>query len=560
MYVDVKMYLDKGYGLMNNGALQQAAEAFCKVIEINPQHAEAYNGLGVVKFGEKLVDAAESAFRKAISLNPEFSEAYNNLGTLLTNCNRLNEAEICLRKAIQLNPQYPEAYGNLGVVLMGRKQLDEAESCLKRAIELKSDLIEAYATLGLVLKDTNCYEAEKYLRRAIELNPDYPESYNNLGLVLKYSFRLEEAEACYRRAIELQPDYLNAYVNLGIILKDTYRLDEAKACFCQVIEQYPDSVEASFALGILDLLQGKYGVEWWEKYELRRKVFGYWQPEIRYWQGENLTDCKILLYYEQGFGDTIQFIRYAKKVAELAAETTVLIQKPLEQLMINSQKTVVICADEMIQEERYDFACSLLSLPFVFKTTQETIPREIPYIQPEHKVVTKWCKILGNRGIGKRLRVGVVWAGNPNHKNDCNRSIAFETFRKLFDSNKVEWVSLQVGRRAGDLKDTSCSVIDLSPNLIDFSETAGVISNLDLIISVDSAVAHLAGAMGKETWLLLPFAPDWRWQLEREDSDWYPTIRIFRQQNYGDWPGVLARVKKVLRIHLEQAAARYGAD
>ncbi|MBU2699825.1 Flp pilus assembly protein TadD [Sporomusaceae bacterium BoRhaA] len=552
--MDAKMYLDKGYELMNNGALQQAADAFCRAIEINSQYAEAYNGLGVVKVGEKLVDVAESAFRKAIILKPDFFEAYNNLGTVLINCNRLTEAEICLRQAIQLNPQYPEAYGNLGVVLMGIKQLAEAESCLKRAIELKSDLIEAYATLGLVLRDTNCYEAEEYLRRAIELNPKYPESYNNLGLVLKYSFRLDEAEACYRRAIELQPEYLNARVNLGILLKDTYRLDEAKACFCQVIEQYPNSVEASFALGILDLLQGKYGAEWWEKYELRRKVFGYWQPEIRYWQGENLAGCRILLYYEQGFGDTIQFIRYAKKVAELASETTVLIQKPLQQLMINSQKTVVISTDEKIHEERYDFTCSLLSLPFVFKTTQETIPKKIPYIQPEHEVVIKWSKILGKRGIGKRLRVGVVWAGNPNHKNDCNRSIAFETFRQLFDITEVEWVSLQVGKRAGNLKDTLYSVIDLSSRLIDFSETAGVISNLDLIISVDSAVAHLAGAMGKETWLLLPFAPDWRWQLEREDSDWYPTIRILRQQKYGDWQGVLRRVKEL--VHIKQAAAR----
>ncbi len=544
--MSAKTNLSNWLVLADKGNLQQAMEALSQAIAVNPQDPEAYYGLGIVQARAKLLDEAEISFRQAIGLKPDFPAALNNLGTLLMNKNSLREAEICFKQAIELNSQYAEPYGNLGVVFINENNLDEAEVCLRQAIDLKTDFVEAYVNLGLVLKGTNrLEEAEVFLRRAIEINPDYPEAYNNLGLVLKYLYRVDEAEECLRHALDIRPDYPQANVNLGILLKDSFRLDEAGVCFNKVIDQYPDSVEAEFAQAILYLLQGMYD-KWWEKYELRYKVFGYYRPEIRHWLGEDLSGCKILLYYEQGFGDIIQFIRYAQLVAERALQTIVWVQKPLQQLLIDSPRNFSIFTGDEIQPELYDFACSLLSLPAVFKTTQNTIPRVIPYLQPGRDVSTKWRNILEKTDNGKGCRIGVVWSGNPNHRNDRNRSIPFDSFRELFDIADVNWISLQAGERAWDLASVASQVLNLTSDLVDFSETAGIISNLDLVIAVDTAVAHLTGALGKKIWLLLPFSPDWRWQVKREDSDWYPTMRIFRQQKTADWSGVLKRVKKAI--------------
>lgn len=457
------------------------------------------------------------AFCKAITLNSEYSPAYNNLGLILKDTNRPHEAEACFRRAIELSPNDAHAYNNLGLVLMDLGYLEKAEECF---------------------------------RKAIELNPNNPLIYNNLGTVLEETYHLVEAEAAYCRAIELNPNYPEAHYNLGTFFRITKQFAEAEGHLRRAIVLRADYYEADFAIAILYLLQGNFE-NGWKKYEKSRlKKDEYRKLKIPHWHGEDLTGCSILLCWEYGFGDTIQFARYVEKVEKLAFKTTLWVQKPLERLLAATYPNVIVYADDYPPEEHYDYICSLLTLPVIFNTCNTTTPPAISYIPAGHTTSITWHEVLANIDNGNMYRVGVVWAGHPRHLNNSKRSIPFAIFSNLFSVSPVSWVSLQVGLRGEDLLGISHHVIDFSKQLVDFMETAKLIENLDLVITVDSAVAHLAGTLGKKTWVLLSFDSDWRWQLEREDSPWYPTIRLFRQRRPGDWQEVVERVKIALQEEL----------
>lgn len=484
---------------------------------------------------------------------------YTNAGIQLANEGKLQQAADAFLQAIKLNPNYPEAYNNLGVIFKTANSLESAENCFRRAIKLNPKYFEAYNNLGMVLAESSrLEEGETCFSHALKLSPNYLYAYNNLAIVLKDMNRLEEAEVCFRQIIELSPDNCSSYKNLGAILTYMNRLEEAEKCFLRAIDLNPDYPEAELALGIIYLLQGRYD-KGWEKYDSRCKMPGNAQPEVSRWQGEDLAGHRILLFHEQGLGDTIQFIRYAHMVAELGAETIVWVQKPLERLFSMCDNLLTICSGESIPLDQYnfDFACPLLSLPYVFNTSAETIPQGIPYIHSSCEISTKWHNALDKIDGGKMYRVGVAWAGNLDNIQGRKRSISFDLFSKLFEGSEVSWVSLQVGVGENSLT-TSYNFVDLSQELVDFAETAGVIENLDLVITVDTSVAHLAGAMGKEVWVLLPFAPDFRWLLEKEDSSWYPKMRLFRQNKIGDWQEVLERVKLALRNKVERTIKNHS--
>lgn len=416
-----------------------------------------------------------------------------------------------------------------------------------QAIKLDPNLTQAYQLLGEVLIPIEDWDnAQACFCKVIQLDPEFSEAYNHLGVVLKHKDLLGEAEECYRQAIAKDPNYAEAFHNLGNCLKLTHRFDEAEAFYLRALELQPDFEESRFSLSTLYLMRGQYN-KGWKLYDSRFNWQEKFRMDIPIWQGEVLTGRKVLLFYEQGIGDMIQFFRYAYQVAQTAKKTTVWIQKPLERLLLSTQNVFSVCASgKNIDPGQFDFACSLFSLPAKFNSGQEVFNNDIPYIHASNDISAKWRHFIGARA-GKRYKVGVVWAGNPKHSDDQNRSIPFELFSKLFDDDKVFWVSLQVGETVRNLTQTSQCVFDCSRELVDFAETAGVIDNLDLVIAVDTAVAHLAGAMGKKTWLLLPYRPDWRWGLECEDSFWYSTMRLFRQHNLGDWQNVLERVKVALR-------------
>lgn len=424
----------------------------------------------------------------------------------------LQKAALSFCKAIKINPAFPEAYQRLGEVLVSLKEWDNAQGCF-------------------------C--------EALALNPEYAEAYNYLGIVLKQKNCLEKAEVCYRQAVKLKPDYSEAFHNLGNLLKLEERFKEAEIAYLKALELQPELLDTRFSLSTLYLLLGQYD-KGWPLYDTRLNWQEKFQFNIPIWQGEELKGRRILLFYEQGFGDMLQFVRYAYKVAEVAA-TTVWIQKPLERLLACSQKQFSVCsAYRSIDPEQFDFACSLFSLPAKLHLPENTFLNEFPYICADRDIAAKWREKITLRA-GSHKKVGIVWAGNPKHAEDQNRSIPFELFRCLLDLDSIMWFSLQVGGVPPGLADMQGNIADYSKQLTDFAETAGVLDNLDLIITVDTAVAHLSGAMGKKTWLLLPYRADWRWGLGREATPWYPTMRLFRQSRAGDWQGVLKRVKTVLQ-------------
>jgi len=477
-------------------------------------------------------------------------QAYFDLGKKFTDNGDLNNAIICYCKVLEVDPQCGKAYNNLGLIFKTMGQFEKAEAFLRKAIENEPNCINAYYNLGFVYKNGNYLaDAEYCFRRVLELDPDCPNTHNNLGVILARMNRLQEAEACYQRAIELQPNYSLAYFNLANIYKITKRLEETEQCLKRASEIAPDNyyIDIGLAFFYLSLEQFEKG---WKKYAeaLRKSPVDYAAPQVRHWQGEDLRGQRMLLYFGKGLGDTLQFIRYAEQIAKVAGETVLLVQKPLRHLLAANYPSLAVYAEDEALPQEYDFACSLQYLPIIFNTVEKTIPWFPAYLQalPEHSAA--WHEKLQALDGGKLYRVGVVWAGNIKNPMDTFRSIPFTTFSQLLRVAEVSWISLQVGIRPGDLEimaDTT--LLDVSPELIDFDQTAAVLDNLDLVITMDTSVAHLAGAMGKNTWVLLDSNCDWRWHLDREDSVWYPSMRLFRQQKSGDWAEVLLRVKAALR-------------
>lgn len=579
--------LKRGLEFAAKENLQQAMKLFQQAIEENPYDSVAYNCLGAAQYRKNLFNEAEQSLYRALELAPQNPDALCNLGALYISTHHLEKAKTCLEKVIQLCPYYPEAHSNLGLVQIQKGLFVEASHSFQRAIECNPHSPDVYNNLGLAQMQQGLFgEAEQSFRRAIKLNPNFPEAYNNLGIILKKINHLEEAakytyhatklnphyaeaynslgtiltdtshyevaESCFYRAIQIKPDYSEPYHNLGVLFTQTNCLDQAEIYFSQASKLNPNFAETEFSLAALYLLQGRYK-EGWEKYDKSRMV-KHTQPPVPRWNGENLTGKKILLYCEQGFGDTLHFVRYAQLVTKLAEQTVLWVQAPLQRLIESSfpfLKINPIASIQNIPNGEFDFSCPLPSLPRMFNTSFKNIPCTIPYVKVSSEQTTKWNKVMNPLKIQSSLRVGVVWSGNPCHHNDRNRSIPMAIFSKLFDIEKIIWVSLQVEIRPQDFKKAPHNLSCFTEKVNDFADTAGLMTQLDLIITVDSAVAHLAGAMGKMTWLLLPFAPDWRWQLEREDSPWYPTMRLFRQRKAGDWLEVLARVKQALLLKIQ---------
>jgi len=502
--------------------LETAKICLEQVIQIRPDYPDAYSNLGLIQIQEGLFMKAEQSFQQAIKLNPNSPDSFNNLGLAQLQENQFTEAELSFRQAIKLNRNFPEAYNNLGITL---KDMDRLE------------------------------EATRNLYQAIKLKPNYAEAYNSLGSVLTDTKQNEAAEACFCRAIHSKPNYPEPFHNLGVLLTNANRLEQAETCFDQALKLNPNFTEAEFSLATLYLLQGRYE-QGWEKYDKSRMIqHNRFQPNIRRWNGEDLAGKKIVLYYEQGFGDTLHFVRYVEKVSKLALKTVLWVQKSLQRLITISFPTIEVHGTENVQDiacEEFDFSCPLPSLPRVFSTAAATIPQSIPYIKVGPDIIAKWGELLNHEISWDAYKIGIAWAGNPEHHNDRNRSIPLALFSDLLAIDRVNWISLQVGSELQKLADIPQNVFSQPQEMNDFAETAGLIAALDLVITVDSAVAHLAGAMGKKTWLLLPFAPDWRWQIDRDDNPWYPSMKLFRQRQADNWPEVLSRVKQALILEISK--------
>ena len=545
--LEMQAVLDQARQLHQAGKLD-AAETLCQqILAQQPANAHALYLLATVAYQKGNLARAETLARQMLATTPDESVFHFFLGNVLRDLGRPREAAASLRTAVRLNPKFPQALNNLGNVLKTLGQPGQAVACFRRAVELKPDYALAYYNLGNTFRELKRVEpAIACFRRALRIKPNYYDALNNLGNVFKDLYQLDEAVACYERALKIKPDVPEVLNNLGGAMKDQNRLEAAAAAFKRAIDIAPDFGDAHFGYGIVLLTLGDY-LRGWREYEWRWKAKDFpaqrWTFSEPLWNGEELGGRTLLLHYEQGYGDNIQLLRYVPLVCEKGGRVILELQKPLIRLAQTLRSSAEIIPAGS-RRPPFDLRCSLISLPRVFRTTIDTIPGPVPYLSPDPVLVARWRERLAN---GDGLKVGLVWAGNPKQATETKRGIGLAAYRPLFSLKGIRWFSLQVGPRAGDVSRLPAGLIeDLSGDLTDFAETAAAVANLDLVITTDTAVGHLAGAIGHPIWIMLRWAPDWRWGLAGSDNPWYPTARLFRQPQRDRWQEPVEQVRAAL--------------
>jgi tetratricopeptide (TPR) repeat protein len=560
------------------GQYDRALASYDRALAVQPDHAEALYNRGNTFKELKRFDEARASYDRAIAARPDYAEALNNRGVALQALGRLGEALASHERAVAVRPDYAEALYNCGLTLQMLARFDAALARYDRALAVRPDYADALLKRGDTLKELKRFdealasydrflalnpddadalnnraivllelkrfdEALASCNRALALRPDYPEALNNRGNALKALKRFEEALASYGRALALRPLYAVALNNRGNTFLEVRRFDKARTDYRRALTARPDFADAHYNDAMCSLLIGDFERGWkknewrWDSTEAVGVHRGFAQP---LWGGEDIAGKTILLHPEQGFGDTIQFCRYAPLVADRAARVILEVQSPLRALMGTLAAVQIVTSGDALPG--FDLHCPLVSLPLAFGTRLETVPSAVPYLHASPDAVVRWDAKLGSR---HRPRIGLAWSGRADHKNDHNRSISLSTLSPLFAVDAT-FVVVQKGIRPADAAAVKDHLVDFGEELADFTDTAALIANLDLVISVDTSVAHLAGALARPVWVLLPFTPDWRWLLEREDSPWYPTARLFRQDATRAWDRVVARVRAAL--------------
>ena len=439
----------------------------------------------------------------------------------------------------------------LGTRRMEIGDIAGAEACFRKAVKIVPDFAEAYANLGLLLDRQGVTdEAEICYLRSIELNPSYAETHLNLGAFLAHKKRFNEAEASYRQAIALKPHSPAAWSNLGVLYACMKRDGDAERCYLNAMSLDGSHATSRFNLSYLLLRQGRFE-EGWRCLEAR-KLFATLPPHhfCPRWQGEVLVGKSLFISYEAGHGDMIQFCRFAAVLkAQGAASITMICHPALKTLFAELEGVdTVISFDAPIPASDWDFWTTLLSIPHYVKTRLDSIPAKIPYLRARAEQARNWPALLPQDG----LRVGLAWKGNPQFENDADRSLpSLDVLAPLWTVTGVNFISLQKGAGENEAAQPpdGLTLLNIGNQLKDFADTAAVVSNLDLVVCVDTAIAHLTGALGKPCWVLLPeYKTDWRWLIDRADSPWYPGImRLFRQPVIGGWAAVVAEVTDALR-------------
>jgi tetratricopeptide (TPR) repeat protein len=559
------------------GQRQQAEECLRRALSLNPDSAEARYNLGLVLLSEHKPDEAVDCFDRAVALRPDFADAKNNLALALNDraiaCRQRGEfqREIAnYRRAIELNPNYAGIHVNLGIACKSLGQVDEAIACFRRALELDPNLALASASLGLALYERGDVEAAiRLYRKALTLDATDAGTHNNLGLALRLQGKIAEAAAGFRKALELGLDQAEVHSNLGLALHDLGELDEAVTWYERALVRNPDFIDAQVGLSTLLLLKGDFA-SGWTKYELRWKkkdqfsVRALPQPQ---WNGESLAGKAILLYAEQGLGDTIQFVRYAAVLKEQGAQVVFECQKPLMKLLASYRHIDQLVA-EGSELPAFDFHLPLLSVPRVQKTSLATIPGEVPYLFADAGLVDEWSEklqeIRGRKSeVGRQsatFLIGINWHGRAGHVQAERRDIPLRHFAALAAMPGVCLISLQKDGGKELAAPAAKAIVDLGGQLDrehgPFMDTAAIMMNLDLVITSDTSIAHLAGALGVAVWVPLPLVPDWRWLTDRTDSPWYPTMRLFRQRQAGDWERVFEEIRAALLEKMQNAERR----
>jgi tetratricopeptide (TPR) repeat protein len=481
---------------------------------------------------------AEQGYRQVLAQDPGNPDALHLLGLIAHDAGHPGPAAELITRAIASDPQVPLYPMNLAKVYRAAGRFDDALASSTRAVELAPMFAPAHIERSACLKALGrMEEAEQVARAVVAIAPDAPEAHGVLANALADQGLIDQAIAEYHIALRLRPQWGEALSNLGESLRKLGRYDEAEKYFRDAIRATPNVAEPHFNLGILLLAHGKFE-EGWREYEWRWRQIGvrprsFQQPA---WSGSPLRGQTILLYAEQGLGDAIQFVRYAPMIRDLGLRVIVECEAPLASLI----RTVDGAAEVVVKNATlpfFDVQCALASLPLRFQTTLQTIPNRCPYVSFDADRAARWREQLH---LSKDVKnIGLVWAGSGVHKNDRNRSCRLSDFAPLAGVANARFVSLQLGPAAAQLNDAPFPIENPTADIHDFADTAALMSQFDLIISVDTSPAHLAGALARPVWTIHPFVPDFRWLLDRDDSPWYPTMRIFRQPSAGDWKSVM---------------------
>ncbi len=526
-----------------------------------PSDPEQLVLLGAGHLQQGQLSQAQLCIDRVLVLRPHLPRAHYLRGVLMRQLGRPLDALADFQRTTQLDPRYAEAYYNQGVLLQEMRRLDEALASYDRALALNPQIAEAYNNRGTVLR--LCGRLEEALHAydcALALKPD-AQTYNNRSVALRFLWRTREAIADCERALALQPRCVDAYINRGIVFQDLGRLQEALEDYERAMALRPEDPEPRFYASMVKLLSGDLPQGWqlYENRHARQPKRAFRQPQ---WSGqEELAGKRILLHGEQGFGDTIQFCRYVPLVAQRGGSVILEVPAPLARLLA-TLPGVERCAIRGDPLPNFDYHCPLLSLPLAFNTTLSSIPADVPYLRSDPREVRQWRARLGET---RKRRVGLVWSGGhrPDHPelwciND-RRNIPLRTLSALRRPG-LEFYSLQKGQPAeSELTAVTAGgwdgpeIHDFSALLRDFADSAALIEQLDLVISVDTATAHLAGALGKPVWILNRFDTCWRWLLDRPDTPWYPTAQLYRQPRGGDWDSVIAEVARDLARKAQEA-------
>lgn len=559
--------LRQAVALQQNGAFAEAEELYLEILELKPRHFEALQLLGSLALQAGRVQEGIEFLRKALAINAKQAAIHSNLAYALNALQRFDEALSSADRALALQSKFPDALNNRGNAQAGLNVPLEALSSFDRAIALMPDFAQAWNNRACVLRDLGRpADALASCDHALALQPNYPDAWSNRGNALSDLNRPGEARQSYQRALELAPAFADAWNNLGLTQVDLGEYAQALQSYECALAVNPTAAEAHWnqSLCLLQLGQLETGwkeYEWrWERSRIKagRRTFA--QP---LWLGDFSIDGKtILLHAEQGLGDTLQFCRYAGMVSKLGAKVVLEVPGELMRLM-----STLDGVDQLIEAGQalppFDCHCPLLSLPLAFKTDLASIPSKTPYLFADVQATREWHERVAAQAEG-RLKVGLVWAGgNRPHvaelrKNDARRSMTFERLAPILDVPNVQFFSLQKGTAVlqSQCDDSPPNVIDYTEELDDFADTAALVANLDLVISVDTSTAHLAGALDKPVWILNRFDTCWRWMLERTDTPWYAQARLFRQPALGDWDSVIRNARDAL---VELSAAKKPA-
>jgi tetratricopeptide (TPR) repeat protein len=522
---------------------EEAVASYDRAIAMRPDHVDAlYNrGLALNDLGR--LEPALASYDRAIALRPGFAEAHNNRGAALKELARLEEAVASYDRALALKPAYAEAHNNRGAALQELGRSQEALGSYQRALALQPAYAEAHCNSGNALRSLRQFEhALACYDRALALRPGYPEACFNRGVALQDLGRPAEALSSYDSALALRPDYFEALCNRGFALKELQRPAEAVASYDRALALRPEDPEARLNRGLNALMTGDF-VAGWRDYEYRwsakgapaRRLLAPWPT----WRGEPLAGRRIVVYEEQGLGDVIQNARFLVGLAEEAAQVTFLVRASMRRLLHGLEPAVRL-VDRAPEGEAFDFQCALMSVPGARATTLANLPADIPYLYAEEDRIARWALRSGGGGI----RIGICWQGNPDAISEAGRSFPLIRLAPLAGIAGVRLICLQRthGLEQLDALPAAMAVETLGAELDGggdaFVDTAAVMASLDLIVTADTSIAHLAGALGRPVWVALKQAPDWRWMLDRADSPWYPTMRLYRQRARGDWSGV----------------------